>query len=132
MQKFFLLTMFFMISTVATAQYGGYGSNRSTNYSDMMSRTKRPSKKNIEKSKAEFIEKSVERLKKELTLDDLQVIAIRKIIEEDQKNRGIIIANQTISEESKIEEIRALNESTDRKLLNYLSEEQQEKYKLLK
>lgn len=140
MQKIFLLFLFLAVNTAATAQpgYGGYGGRggRNANYNGgMMQQQQRnngPSKKEIEKSKEEAVDKTLERLKKELNLDELQVIVIRKIVEDDQKSRGAIIANKEISDEEKVKEITSLTERTNFQITSYLKPDQKEKYDLIK
>lgn len=89
-----------------------------------------PSAADIEKKKSEQLDKFIDKLKKELTLDDLQTIAIRNEI--DKNNRSIdIIAKKEISEEEKSKEITAMMERTIKIVNSYLNNEQKEKYKRL-
>jgi hypothetical protein len=83
----------------------------------------------IEKERAENIDKSVEYLKTELKLDELQIIVIRKEIETSSKKIYAVIKNEEISEEDKTKEIEAISDKTDTTINTFLNAEQKEKYK---
>jgi hypothetical protein len=81
--------------TFASAQFGGNGMNNGMGMGARnQQRMQNPnnfgrsekSAEEIEKERAENIEKSVEALKTELKLDELQIIVIRKEIETSTKN----------------------------------------------
>ena len=82
----------------------------------------------IEKERAEGINKTVERLTKDLSLDDLQVIVIKKEIESSAKSIYAVMKSET-SDEDKIKEVEAINEKTDRTINTFLNDEQKVKYK---
>ena len=65
---------------------------------------------------------------KDLNLDDLQVIVIRKEIEAGAKSISAVTKSE-ISNDEKIKEVDAINEKTDRTINTYLNPEQKEKYK---
>lgn len=88
------------------------------------------SKKEQEKIQEETIRKSVDKLKTELNLDELQLIVISKTITESQKKQSGIIASEN-SREDKIAEIEALMENTDREVTSFLNNDQKEKYKTI-
>ena len=105
--------------TFASAQFGG---NRMNNGMGMGTRNQQSmqnpnnfgrnekSPEEIEKERAENIEKSVEYLKTELKLDELQVIVIRKEIETNSKKIYAVLKNDEISEEDKTKEMEAISE----------------------
>ena len=127
---FFLLTL----STLSFAQYGygnGYGNNgmgRSQIGSNMPSSYSK-SEADIEKERAENLNKTVEKLKTDLQLDDLQLFVIRKELETSSASIYKIIKSESTDEE-KTTEIEAITERTDRNINGYLNEEQKKKYKL--
>ncbi|RAR70844.1 hypothetical protein [Flavobacterium aciduliphilum] len=86
------------------------------------------SAEDIEKERAENINKTMDKLTKELTLDDLQVIVIRKEIEASSKSIYAVMKSES-PEEQKIKEIEAINEKTDRTINTFLNPTQKEKYK---
>jgi hypothetical protein len=71
--------------------------------------------------------KIIERIKPELTLDELQVIAISNILTESIKTQGMLIKAE-VSQDDKIKNIKALSETTDRKIMELLNKDQKEKY----
>lgn len=105
----------------------GYGSmNRDMTGAHDNTQSK-PSQAEIEKSRTTKIEKFIAELKEELTLDDLQVIAIRNEITTNSKNVDIIIKKE-ISEEDKNTEIKALMQQTESRIGMYLNKIQKEKF----
>lgn len=129
---------------VASAQYGntgmyggsgmGGGMNRggmnrnpqSMQNTNNFGRNKSP--EDIEKERAENLNKSIEKLTKDLELDDLQVIVIRKEIEEGSK-KIVAVTKSESAQEDKIKEVEAINEKTDRTINTYLNADQKIKYK---
>ncbi len=87
-----------------------------------------PSTEEIEKVRTDNLNKSIEKLTKDLKLDDLQVIVIRKEIEASSKSIYAITKKEG-SDEEKIREVEAINEKTDRTINTFLNAEQKEKYK---
>lgn len=75
--------------------------------------------------------KIMEKLKTELKLDALQEIAISNVLTESIKTQGVLIKAES-SQEQKIKEIQALSETTDRKVKEFLNDDQKEKYKVFK
>lgn len=75
--------------------------------------------------------KIMEKLKTELNLDALQEIAISNVLTESIKTQGVLIKAES-SQEQKIKEIQALSETTDRKVKEFLNDDQKEKYKVFK
>jgi hypothetical protein len=124
--------------TFASAQFGGNGMNNGMGMGARnQQRMQNPnnfgrnekSAEDIEKERAENIDKSVEFLKTELKLDELQIIVIRKEIETSSKKIFAVVKNDEISEEDKTKEIEAISEKTDTTINTFLNAEQKEKYK---
>ena len=126
---------------IASAQYGnsgmyggsgmGGGMNRMGNQQSMQNtnnygRNKSP--EDVEKERAENLNKSIEKLSKDLELDDLQIIVIKKEIEDGSK-KVVAVTKSESSQEDKIKEIEAINEKMDRTINTYLSTDQKVKYK---
>ena len=132
-----LVTISFILLAIniSSAQYGnsgmnGGGMNRmggqgmNNNYTNNTGK----SPGEIEKERLENLNKSIEKLTKDLKLDDLQVIVIRKEIEASSKSIYAITKTENSNEE-KIKEVEAINEKTDRTINTFLNAEQKEKYK---
>ncbi|WP_298303192.1 hypothetical protein [Flavobacterium sp.] len=124
--------------TFATAQFGGNGMNNGmgmgTRNQQSIQNTNNfgryeKSPEEIEKERTENIEKSVEALKTELKLDELQIIVIRKEIETSTKKIFAVVKNEELSQEDKAKEIEAISEKTDTTINTFLNAEQKEKYK---
>jgi hypothetical protein len=124
--------------TFASAQFGGNGMNNGMGMGARnQQRMQNPnnfgrnekSAEDIEKERAENVDKSVEFLKTELKLDELQIIVIRKEIETSSKKIYAVVKNDEISEEDKTKEIEAISEKTDTTINTFLNAEQKEKYK---
>lgn len=138
LKSFFTVSILFGTITIASAQFGGNGMNngmgRGTINQQSIQNTNNfgryeKSPEEIEKEKTESIEKSVEALKKELNLDELQIIVIRKEIESSTKKIYAVIKNEETPQEEKAKEIEAISEKTDSTINTFLNAEQKEKYK---
>lgn len=124
----------FMVLSIhsISAQYGNNGYGGSNRMNQMNSGI--PSN-NHESSPKEIpvevtVGKIMERLKTELTLDELQVIAISNIMTESVKN-GEVLRKKEMSQEDKIKEMQAEAEATDIKIMYLLYKNQKEKYSTL-
>jgi hypothetical protein len=84
-----------------------------------------------EKSASEQIDDLMIKFKEALNLDALQEVAIKQILLDDSKYRGIVIKKET-DEEAKSKELQALNNKVDTSILALLNPEQQEQYRLFK
>lgn len=139
-----ILTCLFLLSiTTMYAQYGGngYGNNGyggngygrngygsgGMNQMNQQSQPEKPKEIPAEVSAA----KIVEQMKPALNLDELQVIAIANVLTESIRTQGILL-KQDFSNEDQIKNFQALSETTDRKINQFLSQEQKEKYLVFK
>lgn len=132
------ITAFILFFTnIVSAQYGnggfgngygnGYDNNRRMNSAMDQSRTPdKPKEIPVEVT----VGKIMERLKPELTLDELQVIAISNILNESIRTQGILMKAE-VSQDDKIKNLTALSETTDRKVMELLNKDQKEKFIIL-
>lgn len=141
LQFYLFIGLFIFTCTTSFAQYGnggmyggsgmGGGMNRMGNQQSMQNTNnygKNKSPEDIEKERTENLNKSIEKLTKDLSLDDLQVIVIRKEIEASVKSIYAVTKTES-SNEDKIKEVDAINEKTDRTINTFLNPEQKAKYK---
>lgn len=123
----------------ANAQYGygnggmnGGGMNRTQNQQSIQNTNNfgrnEKSADEIEKERVENLNNTMEKLTKELSLDDLQVIVVKKEIEAGSKSIYAVMKSE-VSNDEKIKEVEAINEKTDRTINTFLNEEQKIKYK---
>jgi len=140
-QFFFVLAFIFISFNTAFAQYGygnGYGRGYGNGYgggmgSSMgMSQVEQNSMKPKEIPAEVTVSKIMEKLKPELNLDELQTIAISNVYIDIIKSQTAIMKDEKLSQEEKSNEIKALFEVNERKVNEYLNEEQKQKYKALK
>ncbi len=122
-------------SATAFAQYNDYynsnryGAGNRHVGRDYSAQTK-PTPADTEKVKAEQVNKIIAYLKTELTLDELQAIAIKNEIASSIKNIDIVLKKES-SDEEKSKEIKALTDRTEVVINSYLNATQKEKYKAL-
>jgi hypothetical protein len=134
-QAFLIFTFISLSITSVSAQYGGngYGSNGYNGSGRMNSGMNQPS----EPSKPKEIPvevtaaKIMEEMKPALNLDELQVIAITNVLKESLRQKGVLL-KQEYSQEDQIKNFKALAETTDQKINQFLSKEQKEKYIIYK
>jgi hypothetical protein len=79
----------------------------------------------------ETVGKIMDQFKTEINLDELQVIAISNVFTESIREQGILLKNESNSQEDKIKEIQALSETTNRKIMGFLNPDQKEKFLVL-
>jgi len=139
-QTLLVLTLVLLSINSVSAQYGnngyggngygggGYGGGRMGQMSQLNQGPSHDKPKEIPVEVT--VGKIMEKLKLELDLDALQEIAISNVLIESIRSQGILIKGET-SQEQKIEEIKALSETTDRKINEFLNEDQKVKYKAL-
>ena len=141
----FLVFGFMLLSiTSISAQYGGngYGNNgfgggggmnRGGGMNQMgsgMNQGGQPEKPK-EVPAEETVAKLIERMKPALHLDELQTIAISNVLIENIRTQGVLL-KQDFSNEDQMKNFQALSESTDRKINQFLSQDQKEKYLVFK
>jgi len=141
--SFFLLVFTIFCFNSVSAQYGngynngygggGYGNNgygsrggmdRSMMAGQQQSAPSKPKEIPVEETAA----KIVEQMKPEVNLDELQAIAITNVFIDSMKEQGVLLKNESSSQEQKIEQINALRESTTKKITAFLNPDQVEKY----
>lgn len=124
--------------TTISAQYGnngyggnGYGGNGYGNRGGLsqmggMNQNSQPEKPK-EIPAEEIVAKYMEEMKPTLGLDELQTIAISNVLVETVNAQGRI-AKLNLPQEDLMNEYKLLNESTDRKVNNFLNTDQKAKY----
>ncbi|WP_396158577.1 hypothetical protein [Flavobacterium sp.] len=131
--KFFIIVLLFSSYNILSQAFDP-NANRNGGVNRNIGRTytppSQPSAYEIEKKKTEQLDKFMDKLKKELTLDELQTIAIRNEIDKNNRNIDIIVKKE-ISDDEKSKEITSMMERTDKTVNSYLNKEQKEKYKIL-
>ena len=141
----FLVFLFILSSiTTVSAQYGGngYGNNgyggtggynRGNGMNQMgggMNQGGQPEKPK-EIPAEETVALLIEQMKPALNLDELQTIAISNVLLESLRTQGVLL-KQDFSNEDQMKNFKALSETTDRKINQFLSQEQKEKYLVFK
>lgn len=139
-QKILVLASLLCSFTTLYAQNGyedPYGANNRTGETGYGRRRNQPmrdisklSKKEQENIREENISKTIEKLKSELLLDELQLIVISKVVSESQKKQNNITSSDR-SEEDKITEIEAVLKNTDREIISFLNKDQKNKFELM-
>lgn len=137
-QKFIAsLIILISINSVA-AQYGnngygvgGYGGNGYGSYNRMnqmggMNQRSEPEKPK-EIPNEEIVAKYMEEMKPALSLDELQYIAISNVVLESINAQGRIL-KLNLTQEEQMKEFKLLSENADKKINNYLNNEQKDKY----
>ncbi|SNR34143.1 hypothetical protein [Flavobacterium sp. ov086] len=144
-QSFFLLVFTIICFNSASAQYGngynngygggGYGNNgygrgggMGMDRSMMAGQQQNTPSKPKEIPAEETAGKIVEQMKPEVNLDELQAIAITNVLADSLREQGILLKNESSSQDQKIEQIKALRESTTKKITAFLNPDQIEKY----
>ncbi|WP_291101726.1 MULTISPECIES: hypothetical protein [unclassified Flavobacterium] len=136
-----LVSTFLLLSiNTISAQYGGYGGggygggyggggygggmNRGMNRDmNQESHQEKPKEIPVEVTVAKIIDE----MKTEINLDELQTIAISNVLTESIRTQGILL-KQVASQEDQIKDFKALSETTDRKIMEFLNEDQKPKY----
>lgn len=126
-----IVTFGCIVLTVNTisAQFGNNGMGNPNRMGQM--NNSMPNQNNQSASKevpvAVTVGKIMENLKTELTLDELQVIAISNIMTESVK-KSDVLRKKEMPQEDKIKEMQAEAEATDIKIMYLLYKNQKEKY----
>jgi hypothetical protein len=135
----FLASLMLLISIhTVSAQYGnngygnngyggnGYGRNNSMNQMGGMNQRSEPEKPK-EIPTEEIVAKYMEDMKPAVGLDELQTIAVANVLVESLNAQGRI-TKLNLGQEDLMNEYKALAESTDRKIINFLNKDQKDKY----
>lgn len=112
---------------------GNFGQNNNGFNQDMgrvPQNAPKPSADEIEKVRSKRMDEFMNKLKVDLTLDELQYIAIRQGIISNNKNIDVMLKKE-ISEEDKAKEVKALMEKTEGIITSYLNKDQRERFKVL-
>lgn len=132
-----LVLLFFGVNS-GSAQFGGMnggmyggGMNQMQNQQSMQNTNnygRNKSSDDLDKEREANLAKSIEKISKDLNLDDLQIIVVKKEIEASSKSI-FAISKSEVSDEDKIKEMDAINEKTDRIINTFLNADQKTKYK---
>ncbi|MBW1654782.1 hypothetical protein [Flavobacterium quisquiliarum] len=104
---------------------GGMGMDRSMMAGQGQGSQSKPKEIPVE----ETASKITEQMKPELKLDDLQAIAITNVLADSLREQGILLKNESSNQDLKIEQMKALRETTDKKIISFLNPDQVEPYK---
>lgn len=107
--------------------YGGRGGGMGMDRSMMggpQGNTSKPKEIPVEETVAQI----VEQMKPEINLDELQAIAIGNVLVDSMREQGILLKNESSNQDQKIEQIKALRESTTKKITAFLNPDQIPKY----
>ena len=136
-QSLFLLVFTLFCINSVSAQYGngynngyggnGYGRGGGMDRSMMQGPQGSPSKPK-EVPPEETAAKIVEQMKPEVNLDELQAIAITNVLADSMREQGVLLKNESSSQDEKMEQMKALRESTTKKITAFLNPDQVEKY----
>lgn len=130
------IVLFSLIVCSATASgQNGFGQNngafdRNIGNTQQSQIQREPSTVEIEKVRTKRMDEFMTKLKKDLTLDELQYIAIKQGINNNNKNIEIFLKKEN-SEEEKAKGFKSFMEKTDEIIISYLNKDQKEKYKVL-
>jgi len=123
--------LFLTITHTASAQYGndGYGGGNA-NGMGRGQMQHRQDERPKEIPAEEHAKKMLSNLKEKLQLDELQIIAITNIVTNSLRQQGVILKKDN-NDDDKMEDIKALSETMDRKIMEFLSKNQKEKYQTI-
>lgn len=91
---------------------------------------KKPTAEEVDKLRNESIDKFMVKLKADLTLDELQFIAIKNELVSNSKKVDIVMKKEENDPEGRSKEVKALMDKTEATIKSYLSKGQKEKYDL--
>ncbi|KUJ59401.1 hypothetical protein AR687_23640 [Flavobacteriaceae bacterium CRH] len=142
-QSLFILVFTLLSFNFASAQYGngynngyggggyggnGYGGRGGGMDRSMMSEPQGNTSKPKEVPPEEIAAKIVEQMKPEVNLDELQAIAITNVFADSMREQGVLLKNESSSQDEKTEQMKALRESTTKKVKAFLNPDQIDKY----
>lgn len=138
MKKYIILTCLFIsqigFSQMMGSRNGMYGSGYDNPYGGrasmgMQNQNREKSDDEIEKERVASVEKTTDKLKTELKLDELQMVIVKKEFDASSKKINAVIKKENLSQDEKMKEIKAINETAERNIMNFLNEEQKKKFK---
>jgi hypothetical protein len=103
---------------------GGMGMDRSMMGGGPQGNTSKPKEIPVDETAA----KIVEQMTPVVNLDELQAIAITNVFADSMREQGVLLKNESSSQDEKLEQIKALRESTTKKITAFLNPDQVEKY----
>ena len=135
----YLLMVVMLFCFKMQAQFGnnGFGGGNGLNRNGSQFDRNNASQQNQERQKpkledvAKRVDAIVEKLKKELTLDDLQVFAVNKYMTSNINESDKVILKESISQDEKITEIMRINDTSDFNIISILNKDQKIKYKTM-
>jgi hypothetical protein len=129
------LICFLFFTVEANAQFGNPNGNQSMNRNNRMPSTqstpKEPTPAEIEKNRTAQVDRYMTTLKTDLSLDELQYIAIKNEMINSSKRMDIVLKSD-YSDEEKNAEMKSIQETMEKTILSYLNPSQKEKFALLK
>jgi hypothetical protein len=127
--------LFSMNSTYAQFGNNGFGNgmNRQNNGMNQMSQMNQGSQQEtpVEVPVEKIADEIMKRMKPEINLDELQVIAISNVLKESIRTQRVLL-KQNFNQEDQVKNFEALSETTDRKIGEFLNKVQKEKYLVFK
>ena len=131
-----LFICLFLSNLSAVAQFGNMNGNRMggvdrSNQIPQSNEPKVPTPEEIASARNMRVDNIMKQMKEDLTLDDLQCIAIRNELIANSKSIEILIKSE-ISEEDKTKQFQSIQEKTEKIINSYMNSSQKEKYQILK
>jgi hypothetical protein len=137
MKTFKILFICLFLSNIsALAQFGNINGNRMggvdrSNQIPQSNEPKEPTPEEITSARNMRVDNIMKQMKEDLTLDELQCIAIRNELIANSKSIEILIKSE-ISEEDKTKQFESIQEKTEKIINSYMNSSQKEKYKIIK
>jgi hypothetical protein len=131
-----LFICLFLYNLSALAQFGNINGNRMSgvdrsNQIPKSNEPKEPTLEEITNARNMRVDNIMKQMKEDLTLDELQCIAIRNELIANSKSIEILIKSE-ISEEDKTKQFESIQEKTEKIINSYMNSSQKEKYKIIK
>jgi hypothetical protein len=131
-----LFICLFLSNLSALAQFGNINGNRMggvdrSNQIPQSNEPKEPTPEEIANARNMRVDNIMKQMKEDLTLDELQCIAIRNELIANSKSIEILIKSE-ISEEDKTKQFESIQEKTEKIINSYMNSSQKEKYKIIK
>jgi hypothetical protein len=126
MKQLIIIIMIFFASASMQAQYGGV--DHRIGGPGQFHETKNKDRK---KSEFDFVQASIDKMTKELSLDDFQKAAAKNIIQ-DYKDQVMSISVEEIPDSGKSEKINIVKDKMEAKIKQLLNKEQLVKFEAMK